>query len=86
MNIRFAFLALMPVLLLASCADDAAPTVEEGEREASGEVLEGSISDEMLPLEQVRSQAPSAAAESEEADADGDPDADADADAETETE
>ena len=39
--------------LLAACNGDAP---EEGE--ATGEVLEGSISDEMLPLDQVRSEAP----------------------------
>jgi hypothetical protein len=39
--------------LLAACNGDAP---EEGE--ATGEVLEGTISDEMLPLDQVRSEAP----------------------------
>lgn len=47
---------LTATLLLASCGDDG--DVSDDGREASGEVLEGSISDEMLPLEQVRSQAP----------------------------
>jgi hypothetical protein len=41
-------------LLLVACGDDPAP--EEGE--VSGEVLEGTISDAMLPLDQVRSRAP----------------------------
>ena len=46
--------AVALALFLAACGDDATP--EEGQ--ASGEVLEGTISDAMLPLEQVRSQAP----------------------------
>ena len=38
---------------LAACSGDAP---EEGE--ATGQVLEGTVSDEMLPLDQVRSEAP----------------------------
>lgn len=45
-------------LLLAACTDDAATVSEDDGREASGEVLEGSISDAMLPLDEVQSQAP----------------------------
>ena len=41
-------------LLLPACGDDGAP--QEGE--VTGEVLEGTISDAMLPLDQVRSEAP----------------------------
>lgn len=42
-------------LLLAGCGGSS----DDGdERTASGEVLEGSISDEMLPLEQLTSQPP----------------------------
>jgi hypothetical protein len=41
------------VALLAACNRD---TPEEGE--ATGEVLEGTISDDMLPLDQVQSEAP----------------------------
>ena len=53
-------LALTAPLLLAlsACGDDPAVDVENDGREATGEVLEGTISDEMLPLDQVRSQAP----------------------------
>ncbi|MGV3555589.1 MAG: hypothetical protein ACO1OD_10060 [Croceibacterium sp.] len=40
-------------ILLPACNGDA---TEEGE--VTGEVLEGTISDEMLPLDQVRSEAP----------------------------
>ena len=43
----------MPLALLAACGDDAA---EDGDgRSASGEVLEGTASDAMLPLDQLRS-------------------------------
>ncbi|MFB0612578.1 hypothetical protein [Aurantiacibacter poecillastricola] len=61
-------LAAPALLLLTACGDDAEVAVEDDGREASGEVLEGSISDEMLPLDQVRSQPPLAV----EADEDGD--------------
>ncbi|GAA0284055.1 hypothetical protein GCM10009127_26870 [Alteraurantiacibacter aestuarii] len=47
-----------PVLLLAACSDDPDAVQESDGREASGEVLEGSISDEMIPLDQLQSQAP----------------------------
>ena len=40
-------------LALAACNGD---TAEEGQ--AAGQVLEGTISDEMLPVDQVRSEAP----------------------------
>lgn len=59
MSIRPALLIAAPLLLgLSACGDDGEPTVEDDGREASGEVLEGTISDEMLPLDQVRSQPP----------------------------
>lgn len=47
-------LALLPLALLAACgeADNA------GTAAASGKVLEGTISDDMLPLDTVRAQAP----------------------------
>ncbi|NCP15128.1 MAG: hypothetical protein GW858_13355 [Sphingomonadales bacterium] len=44
-------------LLAAGCSDDPASTAEQGAA-ASGEVLEGSISDAMIPLDQLESQAP----------------------------
>jgi len=51
------FLLAMPALaLLAACGGEA-PTDDDG-RAASGEVLEGSISDEMLPIDRVRSEPP----------------------------
>ncbi len=47
-----------PLLLLAACNDEPAVSTEDDGREASGEVLEGTISDAMLPVGEVRSQAP----------------------------
>ncbi len=58
MNARIATLAASPLLLLAACGDDAETGAAEDNRQASGEVLEGTISDAMLPLDEVRSQAP----------------------------
>ncbi|KLI64333.1 hypothetical protein [Aurantiacibacter marinus] len=52
-------------LMLAACGDDPVPMSEDGEREASDDVLEGTISDEMIALDKVRSQAPLAEPEAE---------------------
>ena len=49
-----------PLALLAACGDEA-PT--DDSRAATGEVLEGTISDAMLPVDRVRSQPPLAAPE-----------------------
>lgn len=46
---------LAAALALAACGSDPAPS---GDATASGEVLEGSISDAMLPLDSVQSQSP----------------------------
>ncbi len=55
------FVAILPcLLLLAACGSDpAADQGAGGQGSAAGEVLEGSISDDMLPLDTIRSQAPS---------------------------
>jgi hypothetical protein len=50
------FLALAPIAFLAACGGDSAS--ETDGRAASGEVLEGTISDAMLPLDTVHSQPP----------------------------
>jgi hypothetical protein len=47
------FLALLPIALLAACNEEA---VDEGQ--ATGEVLEGTVSDAMLPLDRVQSEPP----------------------------
>ncbi len=52
---RLALLA--PILLAAACTDDPSAPAESG-GEAAGEVLGGDISDAMIPLEQLTSQAP----------------------------
>lgn len=44
-------------LLCASCSDQASAPAAQGDM-ASGEVLGGTISDAMIPLEQLTSQAP----------------------------
>lgn len=51
--------AAAPLLLaISACGDEPAVDTQDDGREASGEVLEGTISDAMLPVDQVRSQAP----------------------------
>ncbi len=47
---------LPSVLALAACGGDPGPSADGGS--ASGEVLEGSISDAMLPLDTLQSQSP----------------------------
>jgi hypothetical protein len=47
------FLALLPIALLAACTEE---PVDEGA--ATGEVLEGTVSDAMLPLDRVQSEPP----------------------------
>jgi hypothetical protein len=46
----------LPVLVLLAACGSEAPTNDS--RSASGEVLEGTISDKMLPVDQVRSEPP----------------------------
>ncbi|KPL69541.1 hypothetical protein SZ64_16440 [Erythrobacter sp. SG61-1L] len=52
--VRLILLA-MPTLLLAACNGD---KKQDDERTASGQVLQGTISDEMLPLDKVTSEPP----------------------------
>ena len=52
-----ALFLLLPLSLLAACDGAQEEAVEEG-ADASGEVLEGSISDDMLPVDTLRSQPP----------------------------
>lgn len=49
------FLAMPALALLAACGGDA---TTDDSRSASGEVLEGTISDAMLPVDRVRSEPP----------------------------
>ena len=56
MTVKRLLLALPALALLAACGGNA-PTGKD-RRAASGEVLEGTISDEMLPVDRVRSEPP----------------------------
>ncbi|RIV85054.1 hypothetical protein [Aurantiacibacter zhengii] len=56
--IRTMAVAAPLLLALSACNDEPEVDTQDDGREASGEVLEGTISDAMLPLDQVRSQAP----------------------------
>jgi len=57
-------------LLLVACEEEAAEGPRESEQggKAAGEVLGGTISDDMLPLERLRSQSPSLEGEDREGD------------------
>lgn len=59
---RIALLAIPLSLSLAACEDTDAPDAANGEEggKAEGEVLGGTISDDMIPLEEIRSQSPPA--------------------------
>lgn len=48
---------LAVVAMLAACGSDPAPTTQS-DGTVSGEIFEGSISDDMLPLDTVQSQSP----------------------------
>ena len=56
--IRTMAVAAPLLLALSACNDEPEVETQDDGREASGEVLEGTISDAMLPLDQVRSEAP----------------------------
>ena len=57
---RPAFCLVVGAALLSACGGDAPPeeTEAEAERNAKGEVIGGTISDAMIPLDQLRSQSP----------------------------
>ena len=68
---RFGLVVVMG-LALASCGDDAAEIEERNEDStARGEVLGGTISDDMLPLDTLTSQSPSQGGEQDEGDGEG---------------
>ena len=56
MRLTLSLPLLLPLALLAACGGSG--TSADDERSATGEVLEGTISDEMLPLATVTSQPP----------------------------
>lgn len=58
MTIKPAFLVLPLLALLAACGGKEDSAAGNERETAAGEVLPGSISDEMLPLDKVRSQSP----------------------------
>lgn len=51
-------LALLCAAMVTGCNEEVEAPAEEGTREGADEVLEGTISDDMLPLDELRSQAP----------------------------
>lgn len=55
---RYLTFILLPLLATAAACSDPQAERAADAREAEGEVLGGSISDEMLPLDQLRSQSP----------------------------
>lgn len=60
MTFRTAVLLAAGAALVSACGDDspAEETAAEAGRGAQGEVLGGTISDDMLPLDRLRSQSP----------------------------
>lgn len=53
------FAAFGLALVLSACGGEPeAPAADQGERQAEGDVLGGTISDDMLPLDTVTSQSP----------------------------
>jgi len=62
---------LLAAFALAACGDEPEAVSADDGRGAEGEVLGGSISDDMLPLDQLRSQSPPLREESAPASASG---------------
>lgn len=75
MKARISALAAIPaLLLLAACGEEPkveAPIETNDSRTAKGEVLGGTISDEMLPLDTIRSQSPPLSGQSDSGDESG---------------
>ncbi len=63
-------LPLATLALLAACGSEPAPVTSDADANAEGDVLEGSISDAMLPLDTVTSKSPSARGDDEDSDSD----------------
>ncbi|MEL7218164.1 MAG: hypothetical protein AAGK01_07005 [Pseudomonadota bacterium] len=58
-----AFLLALPILLIVSACEETGetdPSANQEVVEASGDVLGGSISDDMIPLDELQSQSPPA--------------------------
>ncbi|QSB44800.1 hypothetical protein EB810_00725 [Altererythrobacter sp. FM1] len=58
MTLKPALFALPLLALLAACGEKQSAASNEERQTAVGEILPGSISDEMLPLDEVKSQSP----------------------------
>ena len=55
---KWTVISLPAVLLLGACGSDPTPTAAPAEGTASGEILDATISDAMLPLDTVTSHSP----------------------------
>lgn len=61
MNKNWALVSALPLLVLTACEEEAPTTVaSETGGEAAGEILGGTISDDMIPLEELTSTSPPA--------------------------
>jgi hypothetical protein len=63
MKLKLAPALIAPLLFLTACGDEAEPEADTANAtggEAAGEVLGGTISDDMLPLEELTSTSPPA--------------------------
>lgn len=60
MTLRPAFLLAWGAALLSACGNEtpAEETQQEADRDAKGDVIGGTIGDDMIPLDRLRSQSP----------------------------